>query len=501
MQFNFLLNHKLPILLGAFWLVLFFTGLFSYQGTVFVYVLFSMLFLLMLLSGIYRQVSYGYLFLVVFLWLGFWFKLTASYLLSGGKAFVFEESIGSFNGSLSAWDEVLWVAICASLGVILGRFIYGFFGPKSCYDNTRVRAPAWYPSVRIWLWAIVMLAAAGVAIFNVAYGIHQIGMVPKTILPWPLNALIAWMLNIGFALAIAVLIWWDMAAKKGVAVQLCAMLAEGFASSASVISRSMFVFHVVPQLFVFSRRNEVLRAYSTRTIILFFIAFMTLLLSSIAVVSIVRDFQYAVSQPVSLAETPIITSELSEEKNPKPNKPEDITTSEEAASNVPSSFRLRLIHQLLVNRWVGMEGVMAVSSYQIKEPALLWEMLVEKREAGKVSAYQRISNSSYQRADANHQFATLPGAAAFFFYSGSFVVVILCMAILILLMLVLEKGLFVLTKNPLFCSLFGMTAANTIAQFGVTPRQDIPYFLMIILSALFICIVQFRDMKASRHSV
>jgi len=346
-----------------------------------------------------------------------------------------------------------------------------------------------------------MLAAAGVAIFNVAYGIHQIGMVPKTILPWPLNALIAWMLNIGFALAIAVLIWWDMAAKKGVAVQLCAMLAEGFASSASVISRSMFVFHVVPQLFVFSRRNEVLRAYSTRTIILFFIAFMTLLLSSIAVVSIVRDFQYAVSQPVSLAETPIITSELSEEKNPKPNKPEDITTSEEAASNVPSSFRLRLIHQLLVNRWVGMEGVMAVSSYQIKEPALLWEMLVEKREAGKVSAYQRISNSSYQRADANHQFATLPGAAAFFFYSGSFVVVILCMAILILLMLVLEKGLFVLTKNPLFCSLFGMTAANTIAQFGVTPRQDIPYFLMIILSALFICIVQFRDMKASRHSV
>ena len=226
---------------------------------------------------------------------------------------------------------------------------------------------------------------------------------------------------------------------------------------------------------------------------------MTLLLSSIAVVSIVRDFQYAVSEPASLAET-TVASGLPEEKNPKLSQTETITTSEEPVSNLPSSFRLRLIQQLLVNRWIGMEGVMAVSSYPIKDPALLWEMLVEKREAGKVSAYQRISNSNYQVSDGNHQFATLPGAAAFFFYSGSFVVVILCMAVLILLMLVFERGLFVLTKNPLFCSLFGMTAANTIAQFGVTPRQDIPYYLMIILFALFIWFVQSKKMKGFSHS-
>lgn len=74
-----LLNNKLKAALGFLWLVLFLTGLFSYAGSKSVFIIFSIVFLTMLLSGVYKQRGYGYLFLVVFLWLGFWFKLTASY--------------------------------------------------------------------------------------------------------------------------------------------------------------------------------------------------------------------------------------------------------------------------------------------------------------------------------------------------------------------------------------------------------------------------------------
>lgn len=481
-QLDLALDHKLKIILGLFWLILFWSGLFSYAGSKPVYALFSMVSLAMLFSGVYRQVGYGYLFLVVFLWLGFWFKLAANLLLFG--FFPFGEPVGNFNSTAEAWDQVLWIAMGASMGVILGRLLYGLFRPKTSDNATGAKAPPWYPAIRMWLWISILLITVGVAIFNIFFGIHQIGIVPRTILPWPLNALIAWMLNMGSALAIAVLIWWDMAEEKNITLQLYAMLGEAFLSTVSVISRAMFPFHAIPQMLAFSGRKEILQQYSRKQILLFISIFMALFLISIAAVSFLRDYQYAASKAI-----PMPTQNTVTDSAVAPVKPIPVEAVIQPASNV-TSFRLILIHQLLVNRWIGIEGVMAVSSYSEKNRALFWEMLTEKREAGKVSAYQRISNSGYQAADTRYQFASLPGATAFFFYSGSMAVVILGMSALALLMLMAERAIFALTQNPLVCSLFGMTAANTVAQFGVTPRQDIPFFLMIFSSAVLIYFLQ-----------
>lgn len=63
------------------WLPLFVGGLIGYSGSKLIYTLFSVIFLVMLASGFYRRVSYSYLFLVIFLWLGFWFKLTVHTIL------------------------------------------------------------------------------------------------------------------------------------------------------------------------------------------------------------------------------------------------------------------------------------------------------------------------------------------------------------------------------------------------------------------------------------
>lgn len=484
-KLDFIFKHKLKVVLGFIWLILFLSGLFAYEGTTFVYVIFSVVFSLMLFSGIHKQVSYGYLFLVIFLWLGFWFKLTASYFLSGGLPFIFEEAVGNFNKSIGAWDQVLWIATCACMGVMLARFIYASFRSKHSYKEVQAKAPEWYLAIRVWLWIIVPIALVAVASFNVVYGIHQIGITPRTILFWPLNALISWMLNIGFALMFSAMIWWDMAEKRGIALQLCAILFEGFVASISVISRSMFLFHVLPQILVFTRTKDVAKPLSRKLILLFFAAFVVLFLFSIAAVSVVRDHQYQESMPNLLSDNNAVTI-----KSGDLVQTEELATYDESPPPAHSSFRFKLIRQLVVNRWIGMEGVMAVASYPKKSDLLFWKMLMEKREAGKVSAYQQISNSTYQAADGLHQFASLPGPAAFFFYSGSLVVVIVGMTALTLLMMVIERGLFILTKNPLFCTLFGMTAANTIAQFGITPRQDMPYYLTIVLFAILIFFLQ-----------
>lgn len=490
-------KHPVKIVLSLLWLVLFLSGLLSYAGSKLVYVIFSIVFLVMLLSGIYRRVSYGYLFLVVFLWLGFWFKLTASYLLAGGRDFIFEEPIGNFISSADAWDQVLWVAMCASIGVMVGRLLFGLLFPKSLANETRAKAPLWYPAIRKWLWASVLLIIVSIALINILYGIHQVGLVPRTILHWPLNALIAWMLNLGSALAIAVLIWWDMAEERSIKMQLYAVLGEAFFSTVSVISRSMFPFHVIPQLLVLSGRKEMSQRYSRKQMLLFIATFAALLPISIAAVSILRDHQYSASKSTEAPSPQSVTDSAVAPVQPIQAKALAQPVKQTA------SFRLKLIQQLFVNRWIGIEGVMAVSSYPEKSSALFLEMLTEKREAGKVSAYQKICNSGYQAADSRYQFASLPGATAFFFFSGSLAMVVLGMALLSLFLLMIEHGIFALTQNPLICSLFGMTVANTIAQMGVTPRQDIQYLLLIISSAVVVYFLQsslfasvFRSVKS-----
>jgi hypothetical protein len=292
------------------------------------------------------------------------------------------------------------------------------------------------------------------------------------------------MLNLGAALAIAVLVWWDTAEKKNITLPLFAILGEAFLSTVSIISRSVFLFHVVPQILALCARKEISQRCSRKQIHVLISTFLILFLMSIVAVSFMRDYQYEGSKSTALQVPDSVTDSSVGDLKPIPVEP-----LAQPAKEI-SSFRLTLIRQLVINRWIGIEGLMAASSYPEKSNALLWEMLTEKREVGKVSAYQRISNSGYQTTDVRYQFASLPGAVAFLYFSGSMVVVMLGMAALALIILILERAIFAFTQNPLVCSLFGVTAANTVAQFGIAPRQDIPFFLMIFLTAIFIYFIQ-----------
>ena len=134
---------------------------------------------------------------------------------------------------------------------------------------------------------------------------------------------------------------------------------------------------------------------------------------------------------------------------------------------------------------------MAVSAYPEKSKKLLIEAITEKRGIGTTTKFQEIANSHYRWVDANvWQFASLPGAAAFFYFSGSLWMVMLGMAVFALLLQLSEQFIFRLTANPLLCSMFGLTLANTISQFGITPRQDIPFYGMIFAFVILVWMVQ-----------
>lgn len=71
----------------------------------------------LLLDNILCSASVGYVFLIVFLTLGFWVKLMLHLWLD----YPYLEPTGLFDGAPHAWDEVMWVNYMGLLGVWLGR--------------------------------------------------------------------------------------------------------------------------------------------------------------------------------------------------------------------------------------------------------------------------------------------------------------------------------------------------------------------------------------------
>ncbi len=76
------------------------------------------------------------------------------------------------------------------------------------------------------------------------------------------------------------------------------------------------------------------------------------------------------------------------------------------------------------------------------------------------------------------------------FYSDSFLVLILGMVLFTLSLLAVERLIFLLTENPFLCALLGLTFANSLVQFGITPRQDLPFVSMIIGAVIGIAMLR-----------
>ncbi|NOT15299.1 MAG: hypothetical protein HOP21_06910 [Methylotenera sp.] len=457
---KFSLDLTIKWLLLAIWTSLFIGGITNYTGSWMHYTVFSFVFLAMLISGLYRQVSYGYLFLVVMLWLGFWFKLTVHLL----AAYPFGEPVGFFDGTPAAWDKVLLVATVGGLGVMVARLLFSFGGyPSTMKAQSRVfKAPVWYSAMRQWVWVALMVSCIALAFFNASLGILQIGLVPATILLWPLNAVFSWLIGYGFTLGIATLIWWDIALGRNISSVVYFILLEAFSSSVSILSRGVYIFHAIPPFLGLYKNRASLSGWSRKNTVTVVLVFLVLFAISNPVVNQLRGEYYS-------------------------NAP----AWEWGEGGYKIGPELRSLLRFSVDRWIGAEGVMGVTAYPDKGNDLFMRALIERSEIGKSSIYQEICLSHYRFSDLKKfQFASLPGAVGFFYFTGHLWVVAVGMIFLVFVLLSSERFVFRLTSNPLLCALWGGATANAVAQFGIAPRGLLLYFFELVCGVMAICFVQ-----------
>lgn len=461
-----------------FWCVLFTGGLLRYPGSALSYTLFSLAFLALLASGLVRQkAGYGYLFLAAMLWLGFWLKVTIHLIFP----YPFTEFIGRFSGNPDAWDEVLLIATIAATGVLVAgfsvlkvtRFIF-----KRQQKNQKYTIPVWYSAHRAKAWIALLISIALVATLNAFFGFQQSGLVPRTILGWHLNGVIYYFLSIVFSICASTLLWWDILMGRNVVGVVYVILFEGLASSISLLSRGTLVFHVLPQMLALYKFKVRLVGYAWhRALLLLFVFFV----SSVMTYSIVNSLRNHYYSDVPL--------ELSVES----------TLFQGDGSSKREGVRFL---RFVVDRWLGVEGVMAVASYPEKNAAQFWRGLSERSVNGKVTMYQEICLSHYKDMDAGRfRFANLPGITGFLYYSGSLVAIFLGLMFFTIAIVICEGIVFVATGNPLVCAFVGGGLANMVCQFGVAPSNLLPMFVALTGSIAIVWLVQSGRLARLRQTM
>jgi len=521
----------------------------STPSSLLAYLVFSVIFLGLLVTGIAQRESYGYFFLSLFIWLGFWFKYTLHILID----YPFVEPVGNFFGAgfgwyrselispvsysigeKLAWDEVLLASSCGAAGVVLAFCIYWYSTKRNLRSPNPYSVPSWYTKVRTKLWLAVLLSATVAAIANSVLGIQQIGLVSRVLLPWPMNALLSWWVSIGAAITVGTLVYWDMKIGKNLVWPVCSILFEGLLSTVSLLSRGTYIFHSLPQLLALCGHYREIVGIKGRQLGFLIPVGIVLLLFSIVAVTALRTQLY------SRGGSNVIQADVSSKSvSSLPNTSEKTSWQLHILDEVITEMRQRIASgqamrkQLAIlidkqtmlerelldmpiatpslksdfidslrsvvrnvvllssDRWIGLEGVMAVQTYEGKNLHTFLKALTERREVGQLTSYQFVSNSPYAAMSSNqNQFAALPGSIAFLLLSGSLWFVIGGMLILSLALLFFERLVLRLTSNPLICALIGLAMANTIAQMGVAPKQDIPYYLMISMAVFFIYFIQ-----------
>lgn len=446
-------------LVWLFWvlvLVLSFLAAQDYSGRHLVFVIFTISANLLLWSGFRNNAIFFDAFIGVFFWLGFWLKLSIRIVFFDGQ---FHEPTGNFDGSGVAFDRALLATTCGFLGLLAASYlreIYFFSNLKAIRHAKHIGLHRFYITHRKLILAAFVALVVTVAATNIFFGIYQRGMIPRTSLPYGLGGIYSWLLLFGLASISAVVMHIELGYRKETTytVPIFGMF-ESFLTNVSLLSRGMILNTSALAYGVFKH----VRSTSIKTNIRFWalslLIFILFFGCSIALVNVIR-----MGESIEL---------------------------HSLSKNVGRTGGMT--KPLVLDRWVGIEGVMAVSSH----PKLGWDLWnqawEEKLLHGKLSFYDTtMIVSRYSDLDTSKShYISLPGILAFCFYPGSFLFLFVIMLLLGGLAAVVEKCVFILGGgNLILCSLLAQVIAYRYAHFGYVPAQSYLLFGAIFLNLLII---------------
>lgn len=460
---HLLFGREILIRLGlqAFWslvVVLTVMAMFNYKGQWFVYLLFSIVANLLLYFGFRKHAIFFDAFIGVLLWLGFWMKSSVRIAFLDSH---FAQPTGGFDGSAAAFDQVLLISSCGLLAFVVASLVRQKFFFNYPEKVSSIPMHGLFNLYRLYRKAILttfFILVVAVAMSNAWFGIYQRGEVPQTILPYGLNGICSWLLLFGLCSFAAVIMHFEFILKNRMSflVAVLAMM-ETFMSSVSMLSRGMILNGGA--LFYGAFKSE--KARSTRTGV-------KLLLASMAMFALL--FVLSV----------LVVNHL---------RASDKLMPAVSVNQVIENNGVNKLVDLVLDRWVGIEGVMAVASYSDRGWALWETAWGEKFDVHKTSFYDHnLIVSPYHNLDTStHHYVSLPGIVAFFFYPGSYLFLFGALFAAGLLGAFIEYSAYALGgRNLILCALIAQVVAYRYMSFGYVPARSYMLFGSIYLNLILI---------------
>lgn len=460
-------QHKilLAIILLAIFTLTAITAL-RYQGSTLTYLFFSLTSTLLLINGIKKESIYFETFLGIFFWLGFWlkFSIRASFF-----NLTFFESIGFYNGEIKFMDQALIVSSIGFLGFLGASFIRQYFKLFTYSQSPKIELKhleKFYNQYRKIIITCLIFISLTIAIINIYFGIYQKGLPPQTILPMGLNRIITWLILFGLSSLFSFIVFYDFKNKKIGIMSSLLYLFDCFSSNVSLLSRG-FVLNGSSLIFAhyFSEVRGKVYSRPLRFKLLIITLFMMMFISSIFMVNYFRST--------------IFNTQVQEQRN---SQFQSINIFEIAKST----------KVLFIDRWVGIEGTIAVASYTQRGQELWREAWSEKFKDNGTSFYDlNLIHSPYKNQNLqNHHFISLPGMVAFFYYLDSYYILFLLCFIAGSFGTLVEYTTFNLSGGNVFlCSLIGQVSAYRYAHFGYVPAQSYLLFGTIFVNVILFLII------------
>jgi hypothetical protein len=397
-------------------------------------------------------------FIGVFLWLGFWLKLTLKVIFNNS---MFSEPVGFFDGSSFSFDNALLVSTVGMAGLLLAtlirrNFFSGYFNNQ---PNMTTGLEPIYSKNRVKILSVFIVMIVLVGVTNFTLGIYQKGTITRTFLPFGFNGVYKWLLLFGMTSLSALILDLEFRTRKNISlISFSISILETFFSSISMLSRGMILnsSSLIFGLLVQSQQKN--KKISPKLLLAGCLIFLAFFLISQQVVGILRTSSFF---------------------------GEDVNFS---ISKVGE--RNHLERAIFIDRWVGMEGVMSVSSYPSLGAKLFEDALHEKYNEKISSFYDEnilTDSSPYVNVDkSKHHFLSLPGIIAFLYYTGSYVFLFSAMCLIGGFAATLEVISYKLTNNLILVSLMSQVVAYRFSNFGYVPSQSYLLFFTIFANILFI---------------
>ena len=345
------------------------------------------------------------------LWLGFWFKLTCTISFTDG---VFREGVGIFDYSKNSFNEVLIISQIAIFSFILSGYFREFFlfkYPKKL--NLQNFKNNFFKFGRKKIWLIFIILFIITAILNFHFKIYQKGLLPIYDINFYISGIFKWLLLFGLSAFSASLIFYEFNFyKKFFFISVLIAFIETFFSSFSMLSRGMFFnsFALLYGIYKFS--NKINSQNNLNYYLKSFLTILVLFYLSVSSVNYIRANYFYVGKSVNITDI-YKTDEI-----------EETSKSEEKKYSTSKAINFEILY-LIINRWVGVDGVMAVNSKkELLSLPFLYSSFNERASKDTPTFYELSfgleENSASKDLYENVKGNTLPGLIAFIYYSGSY---------------------------------------------------------------------------------